>query len=73
MTIPFDTVVPLPTMALKSWEALRMSAIASAEARDGNTNTSTATLKIESLVEVRDLGGNIVPILKVCTASGTTY
>jgi hypothetical protein len=41
--------------------------------KDGNTVTSEATLRIDSLVDVRDAQGQIVPILQVCTESGTEY
>jgi hypothetical protein len=74
MTIAIDTVVATQVYALNDWVPFPMEAIAAAEARNGNTNTAIATLKIEKLVEVRNQADNsLVPILKVCTASGTKY
>jgi hypothetical protein len=48
-------------------------ASADAKSRNGQTSTAQASIKVDRLIEVRDFAGNVVPILKVCTASGTQY
>ena len=40
---------------------------------DASTSTSSARLRIDRLVEVRDLQGNVIPIAQVCTSSGHEY
>ena len=40
---------------------------------NGSVSAATAQLRVNRLVEVRDAGGNVVPVASACTASGTVY
>lgn len=62
------------TTRLGDWTELRTALyINVGMSKDGSVSSSSAELRINGLVGVRDLNGLTVPIATVCAASGTVY
>jgi hypothetical protein len=73
VSITVDENVAYGPFSLGRWVNWGVYASADAKSRNGQTSTAQASIKVDRLIEVRDFAGNVVPILKVCTASGTQY
>jgi hypothetical protein len=71
-TAEIDEIVSV-SMPLAEWSPLGVAVAAMATVENGNSVTTTATLQIDSFVDVRDSQGQEVPIFQVCTESGREY
>lgn len=71
-SLDIDEIASIPAR-LGEWSPIDAEVLAQAQAENGNSATSSASLRIVSLENVRDAQGQIVPIAGVCTDSGTEY
>jgi hypothetical protein len=73
-TLVIDEFLDL-SLTLGQWSSnpFGFDIAASALSNDGTAASSRVSARVNGLVDVRDAGGNIVPIAAVCTASGTAY